>query len=64
MGKILTATGIAHIVCKATASLGMSVCLFVYPSMGSEQQTHSRFAAVGPAGRRYQSTAAAVACSG
>jgi len=29
MGNILTATGTAHIVGKATASVGMSVCLSI-----------------------------------
>ena len=35
------------------------------PNMGPQQQTrYCRFAAVGPAGRRYQSIAAAVVCGG
>ena len=39
-----------------------SVCPSVCPIMGPQQQTHCcSFGAVGPAGRRYQSIASAVA---
>ena len=41
------------------ASVRLSVCPSVYPSMSPQQQTRCcRFAAVGPVGRRYRSTAA------
>ena len=43
----------------------LSVCPSACPSTGPQQQTRCcRFAAVGPAGRRYRSIAAAAACDG
>jgi len=54
--------GTAHVVYGAGSVKQYSVCLSVCPSLCPQQRTHCcRFAAVGPAGRRYQSIAAAAA---
>ena len=54
--------GTTYIVCGAWFLKWYGVCPSVCGSMGSQQQSGCcRFAAVGPAGRRYQSIAAAVA---
>jgi len=57
--------GRARIVWGAGSMKRYGVRLSVCPSMDAQQRTRScRFAAVGPAGRRYRSIAAASACGG
>ena len=67
--KCFAIIGTAHVVIGAGSmrryGVRPSVCPSVPPSVGPQQQTRCcRFAAVGPAGRRYRSTVAAAAGAG
>jgi len=58
-------TGTAHIACGVASMKWYSVHPSVYLSTGTWQQKNPLyFAAVGLAGRKYQSTATAAACGG